>query len=75
MEKNRLSGVRERRVCTDFKAHIVWLEKRLSGLDHELRQRIKDSPVWRFKDDLLQRAKGIGDVNVANPDRGAAGVG
>ncbi len=36
MEKNQLSGVRERQVCTDLKAHIVWLKKRLSGLDHEL---------------------------------------
>jgi len=65
MEKNRLSGVRERRVCTDIKVQIVWLEKRLSGLDHELHQRIKDSPVWRIKDDLVQRVKGIGDVSVA----------
>lgn len=63
MEKNRLSGVRERRVCKDLKAHIAWLEKRKSGLDNELRQRIKDSPVWQAKDDLLQSVKGIGDVN------------
>lgn len=65
MEKNRLSGVRERQVGKDLKAHIAWLEKRLSGLDNELRQRIKDSPVWRAKDDLLQSVKGIGDVNAA----------
>jgi len=63
MEKNRLSGVRERRGCKGLKAHIAWLEKHKSGLDNELRQRIRDSPVWQAKDDLLQSVKGIGDVN------------
>lgn len=65
MEKNRLSSARDRRVCKDLQAHIAWLEKRQSDLDNELRQRIKDSPAWRAKDDLLQSVKGIGDVNAA----------
>jgi len=65
MEKNRLGGVRERRVVKDLKAHIAWLERRQSDLDRELRQRIKDSPLWRAKDDLLRSVKGIGDVNAA----------
>lgn len=65
MEKNRLSGVRDPRVSKDLKAHIAWLSKRQSDLDNELRQRIKDSPVWRAKDELLQSVKGIGAVNAA----------
>ena len=65
MEKNRLAGVRDKRVAKDVKAHIAWLERRQSDLDNELRQRIKDSPAWRAKDDLLQSVKGIGAVNAA----------
>jgi transposase len=65
MEKNRLAAARDKRVAKDLKAHITWLERRQSDLDNELRQRIKDSPVWRAKDDLLQSVKGIGAVNAA----------
>lgn len=65
MEKNRLQRARDPRVCKDLKAHIVWLERRQSDIDNELRQRIKESPVWRAKDDLLKSVKGIGDVNAA----------
>lgn len=65
MENNRLAAARDRRVTKDLKAHIAWLERRQSDLDNELRQRIKDSPVWRAKDDLLQSVKGIGAVNAA----------
>jgi transposase len=65
MEKNRLGAARDKRVAKDLRAHIAWLERRQSDLDNELRQRIKDSPVWRAKDDLLQSVKGIGAVNAA----------
>ena len=65
MERNRLPNVHDRRVCKDVKAHIAWLEKRVKDLDGELRQRIKDSPAWRAKDDLLRGVSGIGDVNAA----------
>jgi transposase len=65
MEKNRLGSARDPRVCKSLKAHIAWLEKRQSDLDNELRQRIKDSPVWKANDDLLQSVKGIGEVNAA----------
>ena len=65
MEKNRLGSVRDKRVAKDVKAHIAWLKRRQSDLDNELRQRIKESPAWRAKDDLLQSVKGIGAVNAA----------
>lgn len=47
MEKNRLVGAQDPRVCKDLKAHIAWLEKRQSDLDDELHRRIKDSPAWK----------------------------
>jgi hypothetical protein len=27
--------------------HIRWLEKRLSGLDHELAGLVRETPIWR----------------------------
>lgn len=40
--------------------HIEWLEKRLGKMDDELLATVRESPVWREKDDLLQSVPGIG---------------
>ena len=52
-EKNRLgsaiSAVRPR-----IEAHIAWLEQELNDIDEGLRQTLRQSPVWREKDDLLR---------------------
>lgn len=61
MEKNRLS-LAAPAVRKDLKAHIIWLTKRLNDVDGELKTLIKNSPVWREKDDLLQSTPGIGPV-------------
>jgi transposase len=42
--------------------HIAWLEQRLQKLDRELEQTIRQSPVWRAKDDLLRSVKCVGPV-------------
>ena len=58
-EKNRLgaaiSAVRPR-----IEAHIAWLEQELEDLDGGLRQTLRQSPVWREKDDLLRSVPGVG---------------
>jgi transposase len=58
-EKNRLKrahkGVRER-----LKAHIAWLKQEIDEQDQELRQAIKDNPVWKAKDELLQTTPSVG---------------
>lgn len=52
-EKNRLrtaiKAVRPR-----VEAHIAWLEQELYDLDQGLRQTLRQSPLWREKDDLLR---------------------
>ena len=60
-EKNRLShaGPAVRR---DILAHITWLERRLRAVDTDLASAIRQSPVWREKDDLLQSTPGVGPV-------------
>ena len=59
-EKNRLgtaiSAVRPR-----IESHIAWLEQELSDLDKELRQSLRQSPVWREKDELLRAVPGVGE--------------
>ena len=42
--------------------HIAWLTQRLKKLDGELEQTIRQSPVWRAKDDLLRSVKCVGPV-------------
>ena len=59
-EKNRLGtaavGVRPR-----IEAHIAWLTQELDDLDNGLRQTLRQSPVWREKDDLLRSVPGVGE--------------
>lgn len=42
--------------------HVAWLERRIAKLDEDLGQRLRDSDVWRIKDDLLQSIPGVGPV-------------
>jgi transposase len=39
---------------------VTWLEKQIKLLDKDLDQVIRQSPLWRAKDDLLQGVPGIG---------------
>ena len=60
-EKNRLSaapaGLHPR-----IQAHLRWLEHERRDIDTEVGRRIRTSPVWRAKDDLLQSVPGVGPV-------------
>lgn len=42
--------------------HVEWLDKRIARLDDDMGQRLRDSDVWRAKDDLLQSIPGVGPV-------------
>ena len=59
-EKNRLSAATVA-VRPRIEAHIAWLEQELKDLDEELRQTLRQSPVWREKDDLLRTVPGVGE--------------
>ena len=58
-ERNRLS-VAATAVRPRIEAHIEWLQGELDDLDKDLRQTIRQSPVWREKDDLLRSVPGVG---------------
>lgn len=58
-EENRLAHAR-RSVKDDLKAHIRFLRARIKDVERELRDAIKESPLWRANDVLLQSVPGIG---------------
>ena len=59
-EKNRL-GTAIVAVRPRIEAHIAWLEREMDDLDEGLRQTLRQSPVWREKDDLLRTVPGVGE--------------
>lgn len=60
-EKNRLSRAPQR-VQKRIKAHIRWLQGELERFNEDLDQMIRQSPIWREQEDLLQSVPGIGPV-------------
>lgn len=60
-EQNRL-GSSPAPMRTGIRAHITWMDGRLADLDEELATTIRESPLWREKDDLLQSTPGVGPV-------------
>ena len=62
MEQNRLAAEVSAPVRRDLEAHLRWLDKRIRQVDKELDERVRSSPVWKEKDDLLRGVPGIGPV-------------
>ncbi len=60
-ECNRLEHAKGT-VRKDLHEHIRYLEKRLKKVESEMDERIKASPLWRAKDELLRSVPGIGPV-------------
>lgn len=58
-EKNRL-GTAQGIVRTSIQLNIEWLQKMLKELDRDLDQRIKASPVWKEKEEILRSVNGVG---------------
>jgi len=42
--------------------HIAWLDKQITEIDKDLSKRLRESDVWRTKDDLLRGIPGVGAV-------------
>ena len=60
-EKNRLlsasSPIRQR-----LRGHMAWLERELQHTNTDVAEAIRQSPVWREKDELLRSVPGVGPV-------------
>jgi transposase len=64
-EKNRLGqalGRNNRPVKQSLKKHITYLERELAMADTDLGDMVRQSPMWRERDDLLQSVPGVGPV-------------
>ncbi|MGA6829079.1 IS110 family transposase [Nitrospira sp. NS4] len=60
-EKNRLASARLP-IRKNLRAHITWLERALHQADADLAEAIRDSPVWRAKEEWLRSVPGVGPV-------------
>jgi transposase len=58
-EKNRLHSA-PAQVCTEINRHIEWLQEAIGGLDRQIGELIKASPLWRERDNLLRSVPGVG---------------
>ena len=61
-EKNRLHTSPKANE-KNIRQHIKWLEKNLKQIDTDIHKQIRNSPIWREQDDILQSYKGIGTVS------------
>jgi transposase len=69
-EKNRRGAMLTQRapnklVSKNIDQHIEWLEEQLAELDDDIDKTIRQSPIWREKDDLLRSVPGVGRVTSA----------
>ena len=60
-EKNRLR-LTARPLQKRVQAHITWLENELQGLTTDLMATMRESPVWREKEEIVRSVPGVGPV-------------
>jgi len=61
-EQLRLGTADSAPLKKSLKRHITWLDKQIAAVDDDLNKRLRDSEVWRAKDDLLRGIPGVGAV-------------
>jgi transposase len=65
MEANRLAACPDQAVRADIQRHLAWLKAEISEADRRPAAAIRESPVWREKDDLLRSIPGLGPITSA----------
>lgn len=60
-EANRTSTA-TKAVKRRIDSHLRWLRKELERVNTELAEEVRQSPIWRERDDLLQSVPGVGPV-------------
>jgi transposase len=60
-ERNRLASSLPN-MRSRIQAHIDWLKQDLQAVDADLDQTVRQTAIWREKDDLLRSAPGVGRV-------------
>jgi transposase len=60
-ESNRLA-LMQGAMRKQIKSHIAWLDRAIDEVNTDLTARLRQSPAWREKDELLQSFKGVGPI-------------
>lgn len=55
-------GTASRLQAKSLKEHIAWLDRRIARLDVDLTAKLRQSPTWKVKEDLLESIPGVGQV-------------
>ena len=61
-ERNRRQAA-DRALHERIDAHLSWLENALAEIEGDLDGAVRDSPVWRAKEELLRSVPGVGPVS------------
>jgi transposase len=61
-EALRLGSAASDALRKSLREHIDWLDKRIGDVDDDMAQRLRKSPLWLEKAELLQSTPGIGPV-------------
>lgn len=61
-ETLRLGTAASKPLEKSLNKHIAWLDKQITEIDTDLTNRLRESDVWRAKDDLLRGIPGVGPV-------------
>jgi transposase len=61
-EKNRRSQIPGSKLRSRLDEHLDWLAEAIAEIDREIEEHIKNSPIWRAKENLLTSVPGIGDT-------------
>lgn len=65
MERNRLGICRDQLSRGSIENHVQWLQQEVATLDKDIHDAIKQSPLWRVQDELVQSVPGVGPVTSA----------
>lgn len=61
-ESQRLNTAASKAMKESLIDHMQWLDKQIDDVDRDLKRRLRESAVWRAKDDLLKSIPGVGPV-------------
>ncbi len=61
-EKNRLHTAPQANQ-KNIREHIKWLEKNIKQINKDIQKTIRESPLWRENDDIIQSYKSMGPVS------------
>lgn len=61
-ETLRLGTAASKPLQKNLNKHIAWLGKQITEIENDLSKRLRESDVWRAKDDLLCGIPGVGNV-------------